>query len=86
MEFSESRHINLGNDIHVYTNCFFMLFLCRYDNLERITTERSVWRNLFKDVSTTLDMTSVDWLYHYLTFRYRCCQNNLFLRTAAEIY
>ena len=24
-----------------------------------IPTERSEWRNLFKDVSTTLDMTSV---------------------------
>ena len=25
-----------------------------------IPTERSEWRNLFKDVSTTLDMTSIN--------------------------
>ena len=26
-----------GNDIHVYTNCLILLFLCRYGNLETLT-------------------------------------------------
>ena len=46
--------IILGNDIHVYTNCHFSR---SRSNDNQITTERSEWRNLVKDVSTTLDMT-----------------------------
>ena len=49
--------ITLGNDIHVYTNCHFSR---SRSNGNQITTERSELRNLFKDVSTTLDMTGVN--------------------------
>ena len=32
-----SFYIKKGNDIHVYTNCLILLFLCRYGNLETLT-------------------------------------------------
>jgi hypothetical protein len=52
-----SKPKTVGNDIHVYTNCHFSR---SRSNGNQITTERNELRNLFKDVSTTLDMTGVN--------------------------
>ncbi len=61
-------NLNIGNDIHVYTNCHFFRYRSsdfvdyfrRRSSGKPIATERSEWRNLFKDVSTALDMTGVN--------------------------